>query len=229
MKTLDNFDLRPRKEGFDIQGVIFDLDGVLTDTAELHYQAWRKLADEESMPFDRQANDALRGLSRRESLMQIVGERKVTEEQIQEMMERKNRYYQELIRGIGVEHLLSGATELLDELRKAGIKVAIGSGSKNARTIIERLGIAEQLDAVSDGYSVQRSKPAPDLFLHAAAQLGLEPAQCMVVEDAAAGIEAALAAGMLTVGLGPPDRVGEAHVVLPNLEGVTWADLRTQY
>jgi kojibiose phosphorylase len=208
-----------------IRGVIFDLDGVLTDTAELHYRAWQKMADEEGLPFDPQANDAIRGLSRRESLMRIIGDREFSEEQIQEMMERKNRYYQELLREIGPEYLLSGAAELLDELRKAGIKVAIGSGSKNAPTVIERLGIGARLDAISDGYSVQHSKPAPDLFLHAASQLGLEPAQCVVVEDAAAGIEAALAAGMLTVGIGPPERVGAAHVVLPSLEGVTWADL----
>lgn len=221
------FDLRPG-EGPDIRGFIFDLDGVLTDTAELHYRAWQKMADEEGMPFDRQANDALRGLSRRESLMRIVGDREVTEEQIQEMMDRKNGYYQEFISEIGPEHLLSGAVELLDELRKAGIKVAIGSGSKNARPIIERLGIGDRIDTISDGYSVQLSKPAPDVFLHAAAQLGLEPAQCVVVEDAEAGIEAALAAGMWSVGLGPSERVGEAHVVLPSLEGVSWEELRTK-
>lgn len=219
------FDLRPYP---DIRGVIFDLDGVLTDTAELHYRAWQKMADEEGLPFDQQANDAIRGLSRRESLMLIVGDREFSEEQIQEMMERKNRYYQEFLREIGPEYLLSGAGELLDELRKAGIKVAIGSGSKNARTVIELLGIADRLDAISDGYSVQRSKPAPDLFLHAASCLGLEPAQCVVVEDAAAGIEAALAAAMWTVGLGPPERVGAAHVVLPSLEGLTWVDLRAK-
>lgn len=221
------FDLRPTQEAgtAEIRGVIFDLDGVLTDTAELHYRGWQKLADEEGMPFDQQANDAIRGLSRRESLMKIVGDRQFSESQIQAMMERKNHYYQELLSEIGSEYLLSGASELLDELRKAGIKIAIGSGSKNARTAIELLGIADRIDTISDGYSVQRSKPAPDLFLHAAAQLGLEPAQCVVVEDAAAGIEAALAAGMWAVGLGPPERVGAAHVVLPSLAGVTWADL----
>jgi kojibiose phosphorylase len=161
--------------------------------------------------------------------MRIVGDRSFSEAQIQEMMERKNRYYQELLSEIGPEYLLSGAGELLDELRKAGIKIAIGSGSKNARTVLERLGITDRLDAISDGDSVQRSKPAPDLLLHAASQLGLEPTQCVVVEDAAAGIEAALAAGMLTVGIGPPERVGAAHVVLPSLEGVTWADLYAEF
>jgi len=154
-----------------------------------------------------------------------VAGRPATEEQIQEMMARKNRYYQEFIQGVTPDNLLPGALELLDELRAAGVKIAIGSASKNARTVIERLDIADRVDAISDGYSVERHKPAPDLFLHAAAQLGLPPAQCLVVEDAASGVEAARAAGMWSVGLGPVERVGAAHVVLPSLEGVRWADL----
>jgi len=110
-------------------------------------------------------------------------------------------------------------------LRQAGIKIAIGSASKNARTVVERLGIADRVDAIADGYSVEHSKPAPDLFLYAAQQLGLSPANCLVVEDAAAGIDAALAAGMATVGLGPHERVGAAAKVLPNLMGVHLVDL----
>ncbi|MBD2497350.1 beta-phosphoglucomutase [Nostoc sp. FACHB-280] len=208
-----------------IRGVIFDLDGVLTDTAEYHYQAWQKLADEEGIPFDRHANEALRGVSRRESLMLIIGDRKYSEAQIQEMMERKNNYYVELIHHVTPKDLLPGAIALLDELRQAGIKTAIGSASKNACTVIQRLGIADKVDAIADGYSVEKPKPAPDLFLYAAKELGLQPAQCVVVEDAAAGIEAALAGGMWTVGLGPVERVGAAHVVLPSLAGVKWADI----
>ncbi|MCC5603216.1 beta-phosphoglucomutase [Nostoc favosum] len=211
-----------------IKGFIFDLDGVLTDTAELHYQGWQKLADEEGIPFNRQANEALRGVSRRASLMHIIGDRPYSEAQIEEMMERKNRYYVELIQNMTSKDLLPGAIALLDELRQAGIKIGIGSASKNARTVIERLGIADKVDAIADGYSVQQPKPAPDLFLYAAKQLGLEPAQSVVVEDAAAGVEAALVGGMWAVGLGPTERVGAAHVVLPSLEGVKWADLRTK-
>ncbi len=209
----------------DIQGVIFDLDGVLTETAEYHYRGWQKLADEEGIPFDRQANEAMRGLSRRDSLLHMLDGQSRTEEQLEEMMERKNRYYLESIKDISPADLLPGAIELLDELRSAGIKVALGSASKNAREVIQMLGIADRVDSISDGYSVARSKPAPDLFLHAAAQLGLEPENCVVVEDATSGVEAALAAGMWAVGLGPADRVGAAHVVLPNLEGVHWANL----
>ncbi|MEH2056756.1 MAG: beta-phosphoglucomutase [Nostoc sp.] len=211
-----------------IKGFIFDLDGVLTDTAEVHYLAWKKLADEEGIPFNREANEALRGVSRRASLMLILGDRRYSEAQIQEMMERKNRYYVELIQNMTPKDLLPGAIALLDELRQAGIKIGIGSASKNARTVIERLGIADKIDAIADGYSVEQPKPAPDLFLYAAKQLGIEPEQSVVVEDATAGVEAALAAGMWAVGLGPVERVGAAHVVLPSLAGIKWADLREQ-
>ena len=211
-----------------IQGVIFDLDGVLTDTAEFHYQAWQKLADEAGLPFDREANEALRGLSRRESLMQRVGDRSFSEETIQAMMDKKNGYYVDLIQNITSAELLPGALALLDELRQAGVKVGIGSGSKNARTIIDKLGIADRLDAIADGYSVKNSKPAPDVFLHAASLLELEPSQCAVVEDAGAGVAAALAAGMWAIGLGPAERVGAAHMVLPSLDGVTWTDLQAK-
>jgi kojibiose phosphorylase len=209
----------------DIRGVIFDLDGVLTETAEYHYRGWQKLADEEGIPFDREANEAMRGLSRRDSLLHLLGGTARTEEQIQEMMERKNNYYLESIKDISSADLLPGAIELLDELRSGGIKVAIGSASKNAQEVIQRLGIGDRVDAISDGYSVANSKPAPDLFLHAAAQLGLAAEHCVVVEDAGSGVEAALAAGMWAVGLGPVERVGAAHVVLPSLEKVHWAEL----
>jgi kojibiose phosphorylase len=212
----------------DIRGVIFDLDGVLTDTAEYHYLGWQRLADEEKLPFNRQDNEALRGVSRRESLMLIVKDKQYSEAQIQEMMERKNRYYVESIENITPQDLLPGAIALLDELRQAGIKIAIGSASKNAHTVVEKLGIADKVDAIADGYSVEQPKPAPDLFVFAAKLLKLPPNQCVVVEDAAAGIEAALAAGMWTVGLGPVERVGTAHAVLPSLAGIKWADIKAK-
>ncbi|MEA5582208.1 beta-phosphoglucomutase [Nodularia harveyana UHCC-0300] len=209
-----------------IQGVIFDLDGVLTDTAEYHYEAWQKLADEEGMEFSRQDNEALRGISRRASLMLIIKNREYSESEIQEMLERKNRYYVELIEDVTPKDMLPGAIALLNELREQGIKIAIGSASKNAQMVVALLGIADQVDAIADGYSVQQPKPAPDLFLYAAEKLAVPSQQCVVIEDAAAGVEAALAAGMWAVGLGPPERVGAAHLVLPSLAGVTWAELQ---
>jgi len=208
-----------------IKGFIFDLDGVLTDTAEYHFRGWKRLADEEGIPFTRQDNEALRGIPRRDSLMIVLKGRIYPEAKIQEMMERKNNYYLEFIREITPRDLLPGSVELLEELRAAGIKTAIGSASKNAGEVIDRLGIRSLLDAISDGYSVVRQKPAPDLFLHAAGQLGLPPAVCVVVEDAAAGVEAALAGGFRTIGIGPHDRVGQAELVIPGLEGQKLAEI----
>jgi len=140
-------------------------------------------------------------------------------------MERKNNYYLELIKEISPRDLLPSAKELLEEIRAAGLKNGLGSASKNASEVLDRLGIRSLFDAISDGYSVERQKPAPDLFLHAARQLNLPPAGCVVVEDAAAGIEAAKAGGFHSIGLGPPERVGDAEAVFPSLSGVRLADL----
>ncbi|MDI9634238.1 beta-phosphoglucomutase [Geitlerinema splendidum] len=211
-----------------LKGAIFDLDGVITDTAHYHYLAWKQLADEEGIPFDEQANEAMRGLPRRESLLRILGDRTVSEAQMQEMMERKNRYYVDLLDNVSSADLLPGVAALLDELRSMGVKISLGSSSKNARMVLERLGIAECFDAIADGYSVSQPKPAPDLFQFAAQQLGLSPEECVVFEDAEAGIEGALAAGMWAVGLGPVQRVGKAHLVLSTLEGKRWVALKRQ-
>jgi beta-phosphoglucomutase len=208
-----------------IRGFIFDLDGVLTDTSEFHYLGWQRLADEEGLSFSREINESLRGIPRRASLMMILKGRADPEEKIQEMMERKNNYYLELVRGITPKDLLPGARELLEEIHAAAMKSALGSASKNAREVIQRLGIESLLDAVADGNSVQHQKPAPDLFLHAAELVGLSPAECVVVEDAAAGIEAGRAGGFYTLGLGPRERVGEADIVFTSLEGVRLGDI----
>ncbi len=208
-----------------IRGFIFDLDGVLTDTAEYHYLGWKRLADEEGIPFTREDNEALRGVSRRESLMRMLKGRVLPEAKIEELLARKNRYYQESINKITSRDLLLGAKELLEEICAAGLKVAIGSASKNAQAVIERLGIDNLIDAIADGYSVTRQKPAPDLFLFAAKELDVKPSEAVVVEDAAAGIEAAKAGGFQTVGLGPASRVGDADVVLPSLQGVHLKEL----
>jgi len=208
-----------------IKGFIFDLDGVLTDTAEYHYRGWKRLADEIGIEFTRKDNEALRGIPRRESLLLILKGREFSEEQLREMMDRKNNYYLDFIREITSRDLLPGSRELLEEIRAAGLKSALGSASRNASEVVERLGITGLLDAIADGHSVALQKPAPDLFLFAAAQLGLIPSECVVVEDAAAGIEAARAGGFRSVGLGPQERVARADLVLPDLEGVHLQDL----
>jgi beta-phosphoglucomutase len=208
-----------------IKAFIFDLDGVLTNTSDYHYRAWKRLADELGIPFDRQRNEALRGVSRRRSLELLLDGRPATEAQMEEWMERKNRYYVESLEGLTPDDLLPGALDLLREIRRAGLKVGIASASKNTRTVLDHLNLWPLADAVSDGYSVERTKPAPDLFLHCARQLGVSPEEAVVVEDAASGVEASLAGGFWAVGLGPEARVGAAHVVLPSLEGVTLAHI----
>ncbi|GEM_PF-4719540 len=157
-----------------IRGFIFDLDGVLTDTAEYHFLAWKRLADELGIPFDRQENEALRGIPRRKSLLLLLKGRSYPEEQLQEFMERKNRYYNGYIDQITSRDLLPGAREFLLEVRAAGLKIAVGSASKNAHQVIARLGIAPLLDAVADGHKrdapkagprpvpVRRPRPEPD-------------------------------------------------------------------
>jgi beta-phosphoglucomutase len=209
----------------ELKAVIFDLDGVLTNTSEYHYRAWKQLADELGVPFDRQRNEPLRGVSRRRSLELLLDGRTAAEEQMQEWMARKNRTYVQLIQRMTPADILPGALPLLQELRHAGVKIGIGSASKNTRTVLDRLHLWEYVDAVSDGTSVQRQKPAPDLFLHCARQLGVEPREAIVVEDAASGVEAALAGGFWAVGLGPEERVGAAHVAFPGLEGVHLSDI----
>ncbi len=206
-----------------LAGVIFDLDGVITDTAEYHYRAWQRLAEEEGLYFDRRINERLRGVSRSASLAIILAENRRTldEAEMAAWMDRKNRYYVEMLTQITPADLLPGALELIRELRAAGIKVALGSASKNAPTVLAQLGIAHWFDVVADGTHVERTKPAPDLFLWAARAMGLLPGLCAVIEDATAGIDAALAAGMWAIGLGPEERVGHAHVRFESLQGVT--------
>ncbi|MFW6381552.1 MAG: beta-phosphoglucomutase [Bacillota bacterium] len=193
-----------------IQAIIFDLDGVITDTAEYHYQSWKRLAEEEGLDFDRQVNEQLRGVSRRQSLNIILGGREFPERKKKEMTDKKNRYYQEYIDNMTEEDLLPGIKELVERLKEEGYKLAIASSSCNARPVIQNLKIGHYFEVIADGNSVEETKPAPDLFLYTADRLGLYPAQCVVVEDAESGIEGARAAGMNTIGIGPEDRVGQA-------------------
>lgn len=209
------------------QAVIFDLDGVLTDTAELHYQSWQGLMDETGILFDRRANEALRGLSRAESLETILGERsrEFTAQQKEKLARRKNQDYLSRVARMTPADLMPGAGELLHELRGRGVPVAVASSSKNAGAVVDRLGIRPLLDVLIDGNDIQRSKPDPQVFLKVAERLGLPPSQCVVVEDAASGVEAALAAGMRVVGLGPAERVGCAHRIRSAIAALNADDL----
>ncbi len=197
----------------------------LTDTAEFHYRGWKQLADDEGIPFNREDNEALRGISRRESLNLLLKGRAITEEQAEAWMERKNNYYRAMLLQMTPDDLLPGALHLLGQLREAGVKIAIASASKNAPDVVARLNLASAIDVLCDGHSVDQPKPAPDLFLYAAQQLDIPPEACVVVEDAEAGVDAAIAAGMRSIGLGPQERVGHADLVLPSLEGQDLHDI----
>lgn len=208
------------------KAIIFDLDGVLTDTSEYHYRAWKRLADEEEIPFTREENDAhLRGVSRRESLLYLLRGRQVPEQQIQVMMERKNRYYSDMIKSMTPNDLVPGGKQLLQEIRNAGIKMAIASVSKNCRVVLEYLDILSVFDGIADGYSVAHSKPAPDIFIYAAGMTGVPTSACLGVEDADAGIEAIKDAGMAALGIGPQERFHRADKVMPTLANTHLQDL----
>ena len=208
------------------KAIIFDLDGVLTDTSEYHYQSWKRLADEEGIPFTRQENDDhLRGVSRKDSLTYLLKGRKVSDAKFQEMMDRKNSYYTELINKMTPNDLVPGGRQLLQEIRQAGIKIAVASASKNCRTVLEHLNITDLLDGVADGYSVVNSKPAPDIFVYAAGILEIPTTDCLVIEDADAGVESAKAGGMQALGIGPAERFHRADKVLPTLANKHLQDL----
>lgn len=204
-----------------LKAFIFDLDGVLTDTAKFHYQAWKRLADEMGADFNWELNHQLRGVSRRQSMEIIFKGHDLSEEEMTAGMARKNDYYQSLIMRMSPADLLPGVMELLQELREQELKIGLGSASKNARTVLDAIGLTPLMDVIGDGYSVERGKPEPDLFLHVAHELGVKPEVCVVFEDAEAGIEAANRAGMYAVGIGDPDRLPGSDVVYPHLEGLT--------
>jgi len=206
-----------------IKAVIFDLDGVLVCTDELHYQGWKSLADREGIHFDREINNRLRGVSRMESLEIILerAEREYSEAEKQEMASYKNGVYAALLDSLTPADRLEGVTECLKELRAEGYKLAIGSSSKNTPKILERTGLRSEFDAVSDGNNISRSKPDPEVFLKAAEFLGVEPRLCAVIEDAEAGIQAAKAAGMLAVAVGDARKSPLADIRLESLAELT--------
>jgi beta-phosphoglucomutase len=197
---------------------VFDLDGVITDTAEFHFRAWKRLAEEEELPFTREDNEALRGVSRRQSLLLLLKGKVIPEVQMEAWMTRKNDYYRAFLKDISPNDLLPGVGDFLREAKSRGLKLGLASASKNAREVMQGLGIIDLMDAIGDGYSVSNPKPAPDLFVWVAGRLGVYPSQTVIFEDAEAGVDAALAAGMFAVGLGPQERVGKGHLVLPSLE-----------
>lgn len=186
------------------KGIIFDLDGVVCSTDEYHYLAWKSLADRLGIPFDRERNNLLRGVSRMESLEIILekAERTYTDAEKQAFAQEKNTLYRELLGQMSSADLTDEVQDTLHALRQAGLALAIGSSSRNAPFILERIGLADFFDAVADGNCITHSKPHPEVFLKAADMLQLTPGDCLVVEDAHAGVEAAAAGGFACAALG---------------------------
>ncbi|MEQ8317034.1 MAG: beta-phosphoglucomutase [Phycisphaerales bacterium] len=190
-----------------LKAVIFDVDGVLVRTDTLHEQSWRALAEQEGLPFPDDLPDKLRGVSRERSLELVLGDafHRYTPEQRATLMDRKNTAFLQAVNAMTSADALPGVRELLGELKNAGLKLAAASASRNARLVLDRVGLAQYLDAIIDGHDAPEAKPDPQCFLLAAEKLGVDPKSCIVVEDAPAGVEAAINAGMRVVGVGPAE------------------------
>lgn len=206
-----------------LSACLFDLDGVLVDTAKYHYIAWKRLAGELGFEFTEQDNERLKGVSRMASLdiLLEVGGITLDEDAKLALAEKKNAWYVEYISNMDESEILPGAQEFILALKDRGIKVALGSASKNAMLILNNTGLTPYFDAIIDGTKTAQAKPDPEVFTMGARELGARPDACVVFEDAEAGIEAAIRAGMRSVGIGSPGTLGRANIVLPSLEGFT--------
>ncbi|WP_299550525.1 beta-phosphoglucomutase [Seonamhaeicola sp.] len=214
-----------------IKGFIFDLDGVITDTAELHYLAWKALANSMDWAFDREINEKLRGVSRMDSINIIKNHNnaEVSQEKLLQLATLKNDIYVESLENITPNDYLPGAKELLTHLKNEGFKVALGSASKNSSIVLNQLEAMSYFDVIGDGNSVSKSKPAPDIFLYGAENLHLKPEECVVYEDAESGVDAAIAGGFYLVGIGPKERVGHAHVRFDSMLEATLFEVKTAF
>ncbi|WP_295675977.1 beta-phosphoglucomutase [uncultured Mucilaginibacter sp.] len=211
-----------------IKACIFDLDGVIVDTAVYHYKAWKRLANELGFDFSEEANEKLKGVSRVRSLELILqwgGITKTKAEQ-DELATKKNAWYIDMISHMTPAEILPGAREFVEACRQAGLKIALGSASKNSGMILEKVGITNLFDAVIDGNKVSKAKPDPEVFLKGAEALNVAPAECVVFEDAIAGIDAAINGGMKSVGIGSPDVLGKADLVVSGLNEMSLEKLK---
>ncbi len=202
-----------------IKAVIFDLDGVIVSTDEYHYLAWKALADRLGLPFDRARNNLCRGVSRMESLDIVLGDQKDAYTQAEKLRfaQEKNEDYREYLELMSPDLVPKDVLEALDTLKKEGYLLAIGSSSKNARLILENVELTQRFDAISDGTNISHSKPDPEVFLKAAQMLGVAPQNCAIVEDAEAGIQAGIAAGMMTFAIGDAKKCGKASCCIDSL------------
>lgn len=204
-----------------IKGFIFDLDGVITDTIEFHFQAWKRLADEEGLPFTREDYGQLRGVSRRGSLDLVLKGEPIDEATAQAWMARKNSYYLEFLQDLSPNDTLPGAREFLQSARRAGMKIGLESSSRNAGLVITGLQMLDWFDAIGEGNMIANPKPAPDLYVWVAGRLGLPATQCVVFEDAAVGHAGARVANMYCVAVNSVDYAGDADLCCEGLDDIT--------
>lgn len=212
-----------------IGACIFDLDGVIVDTAVYHFLAWKRLANQLGIPFTKEDNERLKGVSRMASLEIIleIGGRKPNDNRKQEYATLKNNWYIDYISKMTSDEILPGSLRFINELRDANVRVAIGSASKNTPLILKQVGILELFDAVADGNNVRNAKPDPEVFYKAASMLGIKPENCVVFEDAIAGVQAALNAGMMCIGVGSANILTKAHFVVSGLNEMNIEKLLT--
>ncbi|OKP87653.1 beta-phosphoglucomutase [Paenibacillus helianthi] len=215
----------------EIKACLFDLDGVLVDTAKYHYIAWRELAEQLGFVFTEKDNERLKGVSRTASLNILleIGGLTLDEERKAELAEQKNNRYVEYIAKMDSSEILPGALDFLKECRAQKIKTALGSASKNAMMILQNTGLTPYFDAIIDGTHTSAAKPDPEVFLLGAKAVYVEPEECVVFEDAEAGITAAIRAGMRSVGIGSPETLSAADIVVPSLAHISVAALRESF
>jgi beta-phosphoglucomutase len=213
----------------EIKACLFDLDGVLVDTAKYHYVAWRDIARELGFEFSPAHNERLKGVSRMASLEILleVGGVQLSNSEKEELARRKNENYVASIVKMEPDEILPGVVPFLAELQAAGIRIALGSASKNAPLILERVNLSPYFDVVIDGNSVTEAKPNPEVFTKGAQELGIKPEHCIVFEDAEAGIEAAINAQMACVGIGDPQILHKANLVIPGFQELNVARLKS--
>jgi len=211
-----------------VKACIFDLDGVIVDTAVYHYKAWKRLANQMGFDFTEEQNEKLKGVSRTRSLELILqwGGVTKTDAEKEELATQKNIWYVDMISHMKPDEILPGAKGFVQTCRDAGIKTALGSASKNSMMILEKIGMVNLFDAIIDGNKVSKAKPDPEVFLKGAEEVGIAPANCVVFEDAIAGIEAAIAGGMKSVGIGSPEVLGEANLVVSGLNEMSLEKLQ---
>ena len=206
-----------------VRACLFDLDGVIVDTAKYHFLAWRRLAQELGFEFTKEQNERLKGVSRMQSLEILleIGGKTFSPNVKEELAAKKNLWYVEYITTMQQDEILPGATEFLLSVRQAGLQTALGSASKNAMTILHNVGLVSYFDSIIDGTKTAKAKPDPEVFLLCAKELGVKPANCVVFEDAKAGIEAARNAGMHCIGIGTKEDLPDADLVVPSLASMT--------